>query len=262
MNIKLDGQTALVCGSSSGIGRAIAIQFAEMGASVVLMARNEELLKQVLGYLKKSNGQQHTYIRADFSEPEIVVKKLDNYLEGNKRIDILINNSGGPAPGKISEAETKALEDAFTQHIIASQVITKRLIPGMRKNKFGRIINIISIGLKQPIDNLGVSNTIRGAMASWAKTMANELAQYNITVNNILPGYTLTPRLTYLFEERAKEQGLTAEEFANTIKKQIPAGRFAEPAEIGYLAGFLASDIASYINGVNIPVDGGFLKCL
>ncbi|MFH1052590.1 MAG: SDR family oxidoreductase [bacterium] len=262
MQINLNNKTALVCGSSQGIGKAIAIQFANSGANVVMMARSEELLKDNLKELANNGSQKHSYICADFSEPEKAVSKIGEFLVMNGSIDILVNNSGGPAPGKISDAGQESLLDAFNQHVIASQLITKKLIPGMIANNFGRIINIISVGLKQPIENLGVSNVIRGAMASWAKTLSRELAPHGITVNNILPGYTLTSRLTSLFENRAKQQGKTFQEISDGIKANVPSGRFAEPEELAYAACFLASDFASYITGINLPVDGGFLSCL
>jgi 3-oxoacyl-[acyl-carrier protein] reductase len=262
MNIRLDGKRALVCGSSQGIGKAIAVQFSEMGASVILMARKEELLVKTLQELRITNNQEHTYIHADFNYPEQVLGKLQFLINSKRYIDILVNNSGGPEPGKISNAEVENLYEAFTQHIITSQMITKALIPDMKEKGFGRIINVISIGAKQPIDDLGVSNTIRGAMASWAKTLSRELGNFGITVNNLLPGYTSTLRLNSLFEKRARETGKNIEEIMNEKKKTIPAARFADPKEVGYAAGFLASEYAGYINGINLPVDGGFLNCL
>lgn len=262
MNINLDGKTALVCGSSQGIGKAIAFEFAKIGANVIMLARNEELLRANLKELANNGSQSHSFVRVDFSEPERTINKIEELVVLNKNIDILVNNSGGPAPGKISEAKIESFKDAFNQHIITSQLITQKLIPGMIANKFGRIINIISIGVKQPIENLGVSNVIRGAMASWSKTLSREVAPYGITVNNILPGYTLTERLTYLFKTRAKQQDKSFEEISNGIKSNIPVGRFAEPQELAYVACFLASDYASYITGINLPVDGGYLSCL
>jgi len=262
MQIKLNNKTALVCGSSQGIGKAIAIEFAKAGANVLMVARNEELLNANLKELGNNGSQSHSFIRADFSEPKIAAGKIEEFLIMNGGVDILVNNSGGPAPGKISEANSEWLINAFYQHVIASQLITQKVIPGMVSNKFGRIINIISIGVKQPIENLGVSNVIRGAMASWAKTLSRELAPYGITVNNLLPGYTMTERLTSLFKTRAEQQGKTFEEISNGIKSQVPADRFAEPEELAFAACFLASDLASYITGINLPVDGGYLNCL
>lgn len=262
MNIRLDGKTALVCGSSEGIGKAIALQFAEMGANVILMARNDELLKKNLKLLKKNEIQNHTYIQADFNYPEKVIEKVSNYLNSKQSIQILVNNTGGPSAGKLTDSSPEDLTQAFNQHIITAQLLTTKLLPCMIKSNFGRIINIISVGVKQPIDNLGVSNTIRGAMASWAKTLSREVAQSGITVNNLLPGYTATNRLNSLFEINSSRLGISLDEYSKGIKQQIPVGRFAKPEELAYAAGFLVSDYASYINGVNLPVDGGFLRTL
>lgn len=262
MKIELNGKTVLVCGSSQGIGKAIALQFANAGANVIMVARNEKYLKANFKELTNNGSQSHSYITADFSEPEKVVKKIGKYIENNINIDILVNNSGGPAPGKISDANSVSLYEAFTQHVITSQQITQKIIPSMINKKFGRIINIISIGVKQPIENLGISNVIRGAMASWSKTLSRELAPFGITVNNILPGYTQTERLTSLFKTGAKEQGKTLKVISQEIMMNIPSRRFAKPEELAFAACFLASDYASYITGINLPVDGGFLSCL
>ncbi|MGA2296141.1 MAG: SDR family oxidoreductase [FCB group bacterium] len=261
MNIRLDGKNALVCGCSQGIGKAIAIQFAEMGANVILTARNSSMLNEVLNQLKKIPGQEHLAVPADFSHPEKAISIINEFIN-NKTIHILINNSGGPAPGPIHTAEPESFFNAFNQHLIMNQLLIKKILPGMKKENFGRIINIISISVKQPVDNLGVSNTIRGAMSSWSKTLSKEVAQYGITVNNILPGYTMTSRLNSLMENNAANSGKSVEKIASEIISNIPAGRLALPEEPAYLAGFLASDYASYITGVNIPVDGGYLKCL
>lgn len=262
MEINLKNKTALVCGSSKGIGKAIAIQFSKAGANVLMLARNEELLKVNLKELANDGSQSHSFIRADFSEPKVVVNKIEEFIVMNGGIDILVNNSGGPAPGKISGANPDWLQEAFNQHVITSQLITQKVISGMISKKFGRIINVISIGVKQPIENLGVSNVIRGAMASWAKTLSRELAPHGITVNNLLPGYTMTERLNSLFRTRAEQQGKSFEEISESIRANVPAGRFAEPEELAYAVCFLASEYASYITGINLPVDGGFLSCL
>lgn len=262
MNLSLKDKTALVCGSSQGIGKAIALQFAKMGANVILMARNKENLELCLNELANDGSQQHSYIQADFNSPDETIEKVKTKLDEYKSIHILVNNAGGPAPSMISEAQTEDLESAFRQHIIISQSLSQLLIEGMKNANYGRIINIISIGLKQPIENLGVSNVIRGAMGSWAKTLSRELAQYGITVNNILPGYTLTQRLSSLFEHRAKLQNTSPEQIKSNIENSIPTKRIGNPVEIAYAAGFLASSQASFINGVSLPVDGGFLSSI
>lgn len=260
MNIRLDNKNAVVCGSSKGIGFAIARQYAEMGANVTMLSRSEENLKKAISELSQNGKQNHTYIANDFIKPQPVIDVFNENIKNGTDYHILVNNSGGPAPGLVSEAEPKEFLEAFQRHVIMSQLLAKTLLPGMKKNEYGRIINVISISVKQPVENLGVSNTIRGAMNSWSKTLSREVAQYGITVNNILPGHTKTERLESLFINNAKKQGISPEEFADKVRSQIPAKRFAKPEELAYLAGFLASDRASFVNGVSIPVDGGYVK--
>ena len=262
MLIDLAGKNAVVCGSTQGIGRAIAMQFAASGANVVLIARNEESLRKVLRELPAGKKQNHNFIVADFSDPDTLRGKMKNYISENPPVHILVNNTGGPKGGEIINADTLEFENAFRNHLICNHVLVQSVVEGMKKEKYGRIINIISTSVKQPIRNLGVSNTIRAAVANWAKTLSFELAPYGITVNNILPGATKTDRLFSLFEARAKASGKTAEEIKNEWLAEIPAGRFAEPEDPAYAAAFLASPLAGYINGVNIPVDGGRLSSL
>ena len=262
MQINLSGRNALVCGASQGIGKSIAHNFALSGANVTVLARNVETIKQVMLDLPNNGDQCHNYIVADLNETESTIEKLDRIVVNGLTFHILVNNTGGPTPGVLYQEDYKNLISAFNQHIVSAQSISSRIIPGMIKDQFGRIINIISIGLKQPIKNLGVSNTIRGALASWAKTLATELGPFGITVNNILPGYTATERLSHLFEHRSKIEGKSIQEIEKSIIGDIPASRLAFPEEIAYAATFLASDLASYINGINLPVDGGLLKTL
>ncbi|MFA6571558.1 MAG: SDR family oxidoreductase [Bacteroidota bacterium] len=264
MDIRLENKTALVCGSSQGIGKAIAIQFAEMGANLILVARNENALQKVISELPTNNKQKHNYIKTDFSQYEKAIKTINNFL--NKfdlnSVDILVNNSGGPAYGQILEDTPEKFIDAFNQHLILSHTLVQALINPMKEKKWGRILNVISISTKQPIENLGVSNTVRGAMASWSKTLSRELAPYGITVNNLLPGYTATTRLEILLKNNADQSGKSIDEISSQIISSIPTRRFGKPEEVAYLAGFLASDYASYITGVSVPVDGGFLRSL
>ncbi len=262
MIINLEGNNAVVCGSTQGIGKAIAMEFASSGASVVLVARNEESLRSVLRELPSTKKQNHNFIVADFSDPKGLKQKLRNFVSENPPVHILVNNTGGPKGGEIHKADTAEFEAAFRNHLICNQILVQAVCEGMKKEKYGRIINIISTSVKQPIRNLGVSNTIRAAVANWAKTLSVELAPYGITVNNILPGATKTERLYSLFETRAKANGKTVDEVKTEWLAEIPAGRFAEPEEIAYVAAFLASPMASYINGINLPVDGGRLNCL
>lgn len=262
MNIDLTNRRAIVCGSTQGIGKAVALQFASSGASVILIARNEDSLRKVLRELPATKKQNHNFIVADFSDPELLKKKMHNFISENPPVHILVNNTGGPKAGEAISADTSEFIQAFSNHLICNQIITQSAVDGMKKEKYGRIINIISTSVKQPLKGLGVSNTIRGAVASWSKTLAGELAQFGITVNNVLPGATKTERLFSLFENRAMASGKDIEEIKNEWMKEIPAARFAEPEEIAYAVTFLASEFASYINGINVPVDGGRTTCL
>lgn len=256
MNISLTGKNALVCGSTQGIGLATAIELSILGASSVLMARNEIALQDALKKLDVSKGQQHSILVADFSKPHEVKEVIEAFTKEND-IHIVINNTGGPKAGPIVEAEEEAFRIAFNQHVICNQIITKAVIPGMKKADYGRIINIISTSVKIPLNNLGVSNTIRGAVASWAKTMANELGQFNITVNNILPGMTKTGRLESLIATTAATKNIAKETVRENMQQEIPMKRFGEAAEIAAVVAFLASPAAAYVNGTSIPVDGG-----
>lgn len=256
MNLDLSGKTALVCGSTQGIGKASALQLAQMGANVILMARNEQKLKEVLTELSTGGKQDHEFRVADFSNND-EVRSVVNELASKHQVHILVNNTGGPAGGPIIEAEESAFISAFSQHLINNQIITKALIPGMKEAGYGRVINIISTSVKVPLNGLGVSNTIRGAVANWAKTMANELGQFGITVNNVLPGATMTARLDSIAENKAKKTGLSKEEVLKQMASAAPAQRVGQAEEVANGVAFLASPSASYINGINLPVDGG-----
>ncbi len=258
MNINLTGKKAFVCGSTQGIGRAAAIELANLGASIVLLARNEDSLKGVKDELKTSNNQNHDYIAADFSAPDELENKVAEYLEKHSSpVHILVNNTGGPAAGKAIDARLDEFTNAFQTHLICNQILAQSLVDGMKSENYGRIINVISTSVKQPIPNLGVSNTIRGAVASWSKTLAGELGEFGITVNNVLPGFTKTQRLQAIIENKANKNGALIEEIEREMRAETPARRFAEAAEVAAAIAFLASPAAAYINGVNLPVDGG-----
>ncbi len=262
MTLSLKGKRAVVCGGSQGIGKAIAISLANQGASITLVSRDKSKIKKVLNELKSSNYKDHNYIDADFNNYENLKEKFLNYLEQGNKADILINNTGGPPPGKITEAKIEDFQKYMSMHLHCSHILTKLLLPDMKKENFGRIINIISISVKSPINNLGVSNTVRWAMASWSKTLSNEVAKYGITVNNILPGFTMTERLKDLIKENSKTQNKSIDQIENNYKSLIPAGRFALPKEIASSVSFLCSKEASYINGINLPIDGGYSPSL
>lgn len=262
MKIDLTGKRALVSGSTAGIGKAVAMQLAEAGATVTLLARNEEKLKSVCGELDSSAGQTHGYLVADFSKPEALKIVVENHMKSANPYHILLNNTGGPPGGPAIDAELDEFERAFRSHLMCNHILVQALVDGMKAENYGRIINIISTSVKQPLNGLGVSNTIRGAVANWSKTLANELGQFGITVNNVLPGATETERLTSIISNKAKKTGKTEDEAAAAMKAQVPAGRFAQPWEVAAAATFLASPLAGYINGINVPVDGGRTGCL
>lgn len=252
MEISLKERKALVCGASQGIGAAIALQLAKSGASVTLVARNESRLAQAVNSLP---GNGHGYFVADFDDHKSV-ESLMIFIDQLKP-DILINNAGGPAPGPIMAAEVIDFEKSINRHLLVSHQLTMTCIPYMKSRNFGRVINIISTSVRIPIEGLGVSNTTRGAVASWAKTLSNEVGQFGITVNNILPGLTETDRLDSLIVNLANKASISAFAMAAQLKQSVPARRFAQPAEIAFTATFLASEFASYINGESIRVDGG-----
>jgi 3-oxoacyl-[acyl-carrier protein] reductase len=262
VNTDLTQKTALVCGSTQGIGKAVAMELASLGASIVLVARSEDKLKAVLTELPAGSGQQHRYLTADFSEPETVRSALKQFTDAGNTVDILVNNTGGPKGGPILDADISEFIGTFNQHLICNHLLVQALVPGMKKNGGGRIINIISTSVKQPLPNLGVSNTIRGAVGNWSKTLANELGQFNITVNNVLPGATNTVRLQSIAEAKAGKTGDSVEAIFDEMAEESPMHRIAQPEEIAAAVAFLASPAAGYINGINIPVDGGRTKSL
>jgi 3-oxoacyl-[acyl-carrier protein] reductase len=256
MNLSLENKTAIICGSTQGIGLAIATELAQLGANCILMARNEMVLKELVNLLPQKKGQLHNYLIADFSNAQNVKLIIENFMKTNV-VHILINNTGGPAGGAIIDAKEEDFVNTFNQHLICNHILTKAVVPSMKKEGYGRIINIISTSVKIPLNNLGVSNTIRGAVASWAKTMANELGQFNITVNNLLPGATNTGRLQSIIKTNASKKEKEILDIEKEMQQEIPMRRFAEASEIAAVAAFLASPAASYVNGVSIPVDGG-----
>ncbi len=252
----LIGKIALVGGSTQGIGLASAQALASMGATCFLLSRNEEKLKAAVASLSTDAGQQHGYLVADYATPDTVSAAITKFVAQHE-VHILINNTGGPAGGPITDAATADFLNAFNQHLICNHILATAAIPAMKAAGYGRIINIVSTSVKIPLSGLGVSNTIRGAVASWAKTMANELGRYGITVNNVLPGATATERLSAIVGNKSAKEGKTREETEQEMLAEIPARRFATPADIAAVVAFLASPSASYVNGTSIPVDGG-----
>jgi 3-oxoacyl-[acyl-carrier protein] reductase len=264
MDLQLKNKNALVCGSTQGIGKATAFALAEEGVNVTLIARNEEKLKAVLAELnacqfERSREQCHSYLVADFSKPDEVAEVLKNT---DAKFHILVNNTGGPKGGELLTATTSELLNAFQMHIICNQILVQAVVPFMKSEKYGRIINVISTSVKEPIPGLGVSNTIRNAVGNWSKTLASELGKFQITVNNVLPGFTDTARLDQIIKIKAQKANRSEAEMEQILKSYVPAGRFAKPEETAAAVTFLASRQASYINGINIPVDGGRTKSL
>ncbi len=257
MNVSLSGKKALVCGSTQGIGWATALVFAELGADVTLVARNENKLKENLKILENKFPGKHAYLVADFSKPDELRAEISSHIHAGNQYHILVNNTGGPPAGPAHTAETTSYLQAFSQHLVCNQILVQNLLPGMKEMGYGRIVNVISTSVKIPLNNLGVSNTVRGAVASWSKTLANELGGFGITVNNVLPGATETSRLENIIDNKSEKTGKSKEEVSQSMTSAVPAGRFGKPEEIANAIAFLAGPSASYINGVSIPVDGG-----
>jgi 3-oxoacyl-[acyl-carrier protein] reductase len=265
MDLSLAGKKALVCGSTQGIGRAAAVELASLGATVTLLARDEDRLRLAAAGLTRPLGndaQPHSHLIADFANPEQVRQAVAAAVDPANPYHILINNTGGPPGGPIADATPEQFLSAFTAHVVCNQILTQALIPGMKAARYGRIVNIISTSVKVPIPGLGVSNTIRGAVASWAKTLAGELGPHGITVNNVLPGFTSTDRLGSLIKAKAQKSGASEDAVTKDMIATIPAGRFGDAAEIAAAIAFLCTPAAAYINGINLPVDGGRLGTL
>jgi 3-oxoacyl-[acyl-carrier protein] reductase len=260
VKIDLKGRTALVCGSTQGIGKAIAIQLAECGATILLLARNETSLKEMVTSLPAHGGQKHNFLVADFSETSSVAGAIVELAKYD--IDILVNNTGGPPAGKAIDANIEEFVRAFNAHLVNNQQLVQAVVPYMKSNGFGRIVNIISTSVKVPLHNLGVSNTIRGAVGNWSKTLATELAPFRITVNNILPGATETERLNTIIYNKSNKSERKQDDVRQEMLDEIPMKRFGKPEEPAYAAAFLCSEYADYITGTNIVVDGGRTPCL
>jgi 3-oxoacyl-[acyl-carrier protein] reductase len=261
LNLSLLNRHALVGGASAGIGRAVALELAALGAHVTLLARTESSLQAAVAELDRSQGQQHGYLAVDFSNPADVLRQVEQLLT-ERPAHILVNNTGGPPGGPITGADAAAFLSAFHNHLLCNQLLAQAVLPGMKTAGYGRIVNVISTSVKEPLDNLGVSNTTRWAVAGWSKTWANEVGPHGITVNNVLPGYTRTGRLVEIVEKRAAAQGLSAEQVEAQFKSHVPLRRFAEPAEVAAAVAFLTSPAAAYISGINLPVDGGRTRSL
>ena len=260
MNLDLTAHNALVCGASRGIGAAAAHALAALGANVVAVARGHAQLQATVSELPRSDGQQHRALELDLTNDDAVAVAVDELAR--LPVHILVNTSGGPPPGPVTAASKVDFENALHQHLLANHALVSGLAAGMQKAGYGRVINIISTSVKEPIAGLGVSNAVRAAVASWAKTLAGELGRSGITVNNVLPGFTETERLAEIFGNRSRATGVPLAQIEEAARREVPLGRFAEPAEIGNVVAFLASPAAAYINGTNVVVDGGRTRSL
>lgn len=253
----LRGRHALVCGASQGIGKACAMEFARLGAEVTVVARDAAALDRVVKQMNSVATGHHGAWSADFTDPDAVRAKADEHVRRTGAVQILVNNTGGPPHGALTEASAAQFLEAFRNHVVCNQLLVQAVLPGMKASGYGRIVNIISTSVVAPIRGLGVSNTTRGAVAQWGRTLAGELAPFGITVNNVLPGYTATARLQSLFSAKAEKSGMSSADIERATVESIPMGRLAAPEEIAAVVGFLASPGASYLTGVNLPVDGG-----
>ncbi len=261
MKISLEGKKALVGGSSGGIGKAIALQLASSGASVTLMARNEDKLRAVLASLSTSEGQSHQYLVVDFSDYEGYKKSISKYFESNS-VDILVNNTQGPSAGNALEKNVEDYQDAFNLLFKTVVFTTELALSHMMNNRWGRVINVASISVKEPLSYLALSNSIRASLVTWAKSLATDVGDKQITVNSILTGYFDTERIAQLNAKKAEQLGISEDEVLADMKSKVPLKRIGDPKEYGYLAAFLASDNAAFITGTQIPIDGGLLKSL
>lgn len=253
----LTGKNAFVCGASQGIGRASAVELARLGAGVTVMARSEGTLAEVVASLDSRIGQKHGYLVADVADRPGLSETIAVHVASAGAVHILVNNTGGPPAGDIADASEEDLLQAFSNHLLCNQLLVRAVVPGMKAAGFGRIINIISTSVIAPIRGLGVSNTVRASVANWARTLAGELAPFGITINNVLPGYTDTRRLQSIFAHKAEKAGVEVSDIERKVLASIPVGRLGKPEELAAVVGFLASPAASYVTGVNLPVDGG-----
>jgi 3-oxoacyl-[acyl-carrier protein] reductase len=256
MNLSLQGKKAIVCGSTQGIGKASAVELALLGAEITLVARSQAKLEDVARELPSNHGQKHNFIVADFSDATGLKSAIQEFA-GSNIVQILVNNTGGPPAGQAIDARIEDFTAAFSAHLLCNQILVQALVPGMKQSEYGRIINIISTSVKIPIRGLGVSNTIRGAVANWSKTLSVELAPFGITVNNVLPGASMTARLESIIKTKAEKSNMTREQVIKEMESEIPASRISAPSEIAAAVAFLATPAAGYINGINVPVDGG-----
>jgi 3-oxoacyl-[acyl-carrier protein] reductase len=262
MDLGLKGKVAFIAAGSRGLGRAVAEELAAEGASLVLCAREARTLAETATAIADGTGAHVLAVPADVTVLDDIERVIESGTERFGHIDILVTNAGGPPAGKFDQLTREQWEEATRLTLFSAIELTRAVLPGMKERRWGRILNITSIAVKQPVDNLILSNSLRAGLTGFARTLANEVAAEGITVNNILPGYTRTERLEDLARMMAEKQGISADEFRGRWEKEIPMGRLGEPREFAALAAFLVSERASYITGTSIQVDGGWIKSL
>ena len=262
MDLGLKNKVALIAAGSRGLGRAVAEELAAEGASLVLCARDERTLAETASVIAENSGAHVLAVPADVTVVDDIKRVVASGIERFGRVDILVTNAGGPPAGRFDQLTREQWEDAIRLTLFSAIELAREVLPGMRERRWGRILNITSIAVKQPVDNLLLSNSLRAGLTGFARTLANEVAAEGITVNNILPGYTRTERLEELAQMMAEKQGISAGEFTGKWEQEIPMGRLGEPREFAALAAFLVSERASYITGTSIQVDGGWIRSL
>ncbi|HEX8849600.1 MAG TPA: SDR family oxidoreductase [Gemmatimonadaceae bacterium] len=262
MDLGLKGRTALVAASSKGLGRAVAEELAAEGCDLVMCARGKEALEEAAASIRAASKRKVVTLAADLSNPDDVARVADTALREYGHVDVLVNNGGGPPAGPFESHSVETWAAAVQQTLLSTVALTRALLPGMKERRWGRIVNITSIAVKQPVDNLILSNSVRAAVTGFARTLANEVAPFGITVNNVMPGYTRTDRVTSLAAKNAELRKTTAEEQLAIFERTIPMGRLGEPREFGAMVAFLCSERASYTTGASIPVDGGWIRAL
>jgi 3-oxoacyl-[acyl-carrier protein] reductase len=262
VDLGLRGKVALVAGSSQGLGRAIAEELAAEGCALTLCARGAGPLETAREAIAKQFGVRVTAVAADLAQVDAARRVAETAIREHGRVDILVTNAGGPPSGPFESHDEAAWLAAVRLTLLSAIEMARAVLPGMKERRFGRILNVTSIAAKQPVDGLILSNAVRAAVTGMARTLANETAPFGITVNNLMPGYTRTERLTELVQAIVSRESTTTEAVAARWHKEIPAGRLGEPRELAALAAFLASDRAAYITGQSIAVDGGWIRGL